>query len=145
MKPEGVQIAGAIICVVLVALVPAAHWNPGMASLGLMFVGIPMVLGSTWWAIGTAPGQLPRWRRKLYVAGIALLTFMFLLTVVAAAGDFMRSPELMPHKAGVLISGWAIFCVSLILVLLGKGWGRLAPPIAALSCVLLWTFQFFWD
>ena len=76
---------------------------------------------------------------------IALLTFMFLLTVVAAAGDFMRSPEFMPHKAGVLISGWAILCVSLVLILFGKGWGRLAPPIAALCCVLLWTVQFFWD
>lgn len=145
MKAERLQIAGAAICVALVVLVPAAHWNPGMAYLGLTFVGIPAVLGSTWWAIGTTPWQLPLWRRRLYTAGIALLTLMFLLSVVAGVGDVMRSPEFMPHKAGVLVSGWAIFCVSLILTLFGKGWGRLAPLIATLCCVLLWTFQFFWD
>lgn len=116
-----------------------------MAYLGLAFVGIPVVLGGTWWTIATALRQLPPWRRQLYTAGIALLTFMFLLSVVAGVGDVMRSPELMPHKTEVLVSGWAVLCISLILTFFGKGWGRLAPLVATLGWVLLWTFQFFWD
>jgi hypothetical protein len=148
MIARKIQIAGTLICALLFLLGSVVEGVlprfPAFEVMyfGLALTGIPMVVASTLWIARKAPVSLARWRTRLYVTGIVLLTVMYLSVPGVWA---LRIAYVLKQGRWVVFSGWAVFCIAFILAFFGKGWGRVASLVATCCCFFVWTFPFALD